>query len=69
MYEVSDIDNQVTYWGEIEDGRCESIEIPLSVLGNLLNRPAEDVKEQVNKWHQEGRKTDVERCSGEKEYI
>lgn len=52
---------EINYWGEVDYGRCQSIEIPMSILGNLLNQPPLDVKEQLKRWYEYGQKTDAER--------
>lgn len=58
--------SQITYWGEIDYGRAQSIEIPLSIISELLNKPSDDVKNQVRNWYEEGNLTDAQRESRKK---
>jgi hypothetical protein len=55
------LENEINYWGEVDYGKCQTIEIPLFMLGDLLNQSPEEVKEQLRKWYEYGQKTDAQR--------
>ncbi len=57
---------EITYWGEIDYGRCQSIEIPMHMLGDLLTKHPYEIKEIIGKWYAHGQKTDKERETEQK---